>query len=227
MHLSSVLIGAGIGAVAASCLWMAALLRAMDLITDAEHRAAHDPLTGLAHRDTVRGEYRRRRAEGRLSTMLLIDLDRFKAINDSLGHHAADQILIDVSAVLEDFAEDLDGFAARVSGDEFVVLIPAQIPEVHVAQVRKLRELISEPVTVDAHHGEVTLCVSGTVGVAVGDHGLAGADWSVLIRAADLALYHAKRARLPFQLHHPELVVPPQFDELRLRDLPSAESGGL
>lgn len=209
------------GALAASAVWIPLLIGAGVKLRKANQAAARDPQTGLAHRNTARSVYRQRTAVGRLSTLLLIDLDRFKPINDALGHHAGDQIIDAIASRLTQFADERDGLAARLGGDEFVILTDAADPAVHARQLSDLREIISHPIQVQGHHAAITLSVTATVGIAVGDGPLALVSWEILLRAADLALYHAKRSQFAYQFHRPDLLVPDLDSDLRVRDLHS------
>jgi diguanylate cyclase (GGDEF)-like protein/PAS domain S-box-containing protein len=156
------------------------------------HRAAHDPLTGL----TNRFEFERRLAEcferhrhiDRISTLLLIDLDRFKAVNDTSGHAAGDEVLRRVARTLSGVVRDSDT-VSRLGGDEFALLVthtdPGRAELVGAKVLRAVAEL-----SVDwngARHS-----VGASIGIASLTAGIAGvSEW---IAAADRACYEAKRA---------------------------------
>jgi diguanylate cyclase (GGDEF)-like protein len=154
------------------------------------HDAAHDPLTGAANRrqllDRGNAQLEKQRESG-LSAMLLIDLDHFKEINDTLGHSVGDQVLIRMAERLRTSAEPAD-LVARLGGDEFAVLmsgLPAPAIAAHRAQ--RLIESLHAPVELDGLR--INVEASGGIAVAPGHGGM-----TELLRRADAAMYRAKRA---------------------------------
>ncbi len=153
------------------------------------HQALHDPLTGLANRALFRDRVgqataRLGRRPGRLAIMF-IDLDDFKTVNDSLGHGAGDDLLVEVGARIERCLRAGDS-VARLGGDEFAVLIdgfddPAEVDAIAQRIVVELRESMR----IDGR--EITTTAS--VGVVTGTH---TATPDELLRNADLAMYTAK-----------------------------------
>jgi diguanylate cyclase (GGDEF)-like protein/PAS domain S-box-containing protein len=155
------------------------------------HEALHDPLTGLANRalfvDRVEQSLVSRDG-GELTTVMLIDLDRFKSVNDTLGHVAGDDLLRQVARRLRECLRSEDT-AARLGGDEFAVLLAR--PRLDVAEQlgRRIAARLSQPYTL-ADQDRPRASASASVGVACRS---AGDDTSdSLIRHADLAMYHAK-----------------------------------
>lgn len=158
-----------------------------------EQLAYTDPLTGLANRAL----FKRRLAalveesgsEGSNGALLLVDLDRFKEVNDTLGHFAGDRLLIHVADVLRR-ETDPKSFVARLGGDEFAVLLHGH-RTTHCAILELAARLIRKlSVPVDLTEGEA--CVGATIGIAVlPEHGKTA---EVAARNADLALYMAKEA---------------------------------
>jgi diguanylate cyclase (GGDEF)-like protein len=151
------------------------------------HQASHDSLTGLPNRELFadRLELALRRAERRsgLVTVLFLDLDGFKTVNDSLGHDAGDQLLITVAERLQTTLRGEDT-AARFGGDEFAVLfeeVPDQAGAAGVAE--RLLEVIRAPVRIRGQE----LYVTASIGIATAAR--PGRD---LLRDADLAMYQAK-----------------------------------
>jgi two-component system, sensor histidine kinase LadS len=150
----------------------------------------HDQLTGLANRillyDRVAHAMAQADRDATPLSVLLIDLDGFKAINDSLGHRYGDLVLVELGTRLSRAVRQADT-VARLGGDEFVVVLP-RTERVRAAQIaEKLLHTLSQPVCVD--HERRSLWAS--VGVAVyPDH---GADVDALLLAADHAMYAAKR----------------------------------
>jgi diguanylate cyclase (GGDEF)-like protein/PAS domain S-box-containing protein len=152
------------------------------------HQAAHDSLTGLMNR----GEFERiasERLAGRLGhrlplTVLFLDLDRFKLVNDSLGHAVGDALLVERASRLAQ-AVRTHGVAARLGGDEFVVLLEDMTPEAVQSVCRRLLSVLSEPATV----GGYTVNSTVSIGIASSE---GAEDTLTLLRNADVALYRAK-----------------------------------
>ncbi len=156
-----------------------------------EHNSLHDSLTGLPNRRYLDETLRRHAAQGYdgcgSMALLHIDLDRFKQINDTLGHAAGDAMLVHASAVLRANCGDAD-FVARVGGDEFVVLCPAGPDDRYIAGLaERIVEQMREPVSYEGHE-----CRFGvSIGIAVGR--VLPVDAKQLLINADIALYRAKR----------------------------------
>jgi diguanylate cyclase (GGDEF)-like protein len=167
---------------------------------EAQHRALHDPLTGLANRTMFHERLTQALASlnrgGDPVALLALDLDRFKQVNDTLGHEAGDELLRQVSARLKALLRDTDTLA-RLGGDEFVVLQNA-IKAVSDAEILSERIIakVSEPYRLAGT--DVRIGVS--IGVAVARD--AAADGLDLPARADFALYQAKEAgRNTFRLY--------------------------
>ena len=152
--------------------------------------ALHDPLTNLPNRhhllerlDTLLAQANRRQGH---AAVLFIDLDHFKTINDSLGHHAGDQLLCDVAARITQCVRDTD-VVARLGGDQFVVVLTnIHTPDDAALVADKLLESMRGVFTLD--HQPVT--ISPSIGISLfPDDGPTG---DVLLRCADAAMYHAK-----------------------------------
>ena len=156
------------------------------------HAARHDPLTGLANRlrlDELLQQTLQQLAKpgARQAALLFVDLDRFKLINDSLGHHYGDRVLVEVGRRLQQCLRPGDHLI-RFGGDEFVVLLNDLASMADADQVaQRMLDALHYPLHLDAQ----TLVVSASIGVA----GLrASADAGEALQAADLALYRAKQA---------------------------------
>ena len=174
--------------------------------TEAElaHQALHDPLTGLANRALLLDQLarilaRRGRPAGTVA-LLFLDLDRFKVVNDSLGHTAGDQLLYAIADRLLAALRPTD-IVARLGGDEFVVLIEGlDDPHEPVLLARRVHAALKEPVVVDGN--EVFTTVS--IGIAITTSADDTADG--LLRDADAAMYLAKaRGRDRFEIFDEEL----------------------
>ena len=155
-----------------------------------QHLAFHDVLTGLPNRALFfeRLEHslaRARRDDGQVA-VLFLDLDRFKNVNDSLGHAAGDQLLTAVSKRLRDSLREPDT-AARLGGDEFAVLIEKPAGAVDAATVAdRILEALRPPFLLSGSEVSIT----GSIGIAVSSHG--HTDAGTMLRDADLAMYRAK-----------------------------------
>ena len=154
------------------------------------HAAAHDALTGLANRrhllDQGEALLNQRRVDGVIA-LLLIDLNHFKEINDTLGHTAGDRVLSQVAERLR-AAVHADDLVARLGGDEFAVLfrrLPA--PAVAAHRAESLLATLHEPIELDGMR--ISVEASGGIAVAPGSGGM-----TELLRRADVAMYQAKRA---------------------------------
>jgi diguanylate cyclase (GGDEF)-like protein len=151
------------------------------------HDALHDALTGLPNRGLAvdrLGKLLDRRGQQEVA-LVFIDLDGFKAVNDTFGHAAGDEVLTDVAQRLRDCVRDGDT-VARFAGDEFLVLAPDAGPAVVQRLVRRLSEAAAITIARDG----VTLAVSGSMGVATGRSGTL--DAGALLHLADSAMYRAK-----------------------------------
>ncbi len=160
--------------------------------TEAElaHQALHDPLTGLANRalliDQLTRILARRKRIAQAVGLLFLDLDRFKVVNDSLGHTAGDHLLVAAAARLSSALRPTDT-VARLGGDEFVVLIDDfSDPRDPIMLAERIHAVLKEPVVVDGT--EVFTTVSIGIAVATGPDDTAGG----LLRDADAAMYLAK-----------------------------------
>jgi diguanylate cyclase (GGDEF)-like protein/PAS domain S-box-containing protein len=161
------------------------------LENELEYRAFHDPLTGLPNRDLFsdRLEQALTRAQRRddVVTVLFLDLDNFKVVNDSLGHKAGDQLLVAVSQRLKRCLRSRD-IVARMGGDEFTVLLEgvSDASGAEETAERITRELWA-PFTIESEH----IFVTASIGIVLSD-AVGGGSGGDLLRAADVALYRAK-----------------------------------
>jgi diguanylate cyclase (GGDEF)-like protein len=165
----------------------------------AHHQARHDRLTGLPNRTQLADSARAALAvaQDRRVGLLMMDLDRFKDINDTLGHRHGDELLCEVAARLRAVARDGE-IVARFGGDEFAVLLP-RVESIEEAEdaARRFLAPLSDPIAVQELH----LRVEGSIGVACfPDH---GADVDELIRRGDVAMYVAKSRKLGIQRYEP------------------------
>jgi diguanylate cyclase (GGDEF)-like protein len=153
------------------------------------YQAYHDELTGLPNRRALLEDLNRRLSElgaGRTTALLFIDLDRFKAINDFLGHGAGDRLLQTVAERLRG-AVRAEDFVARLAGDEFVLLLEGATVEVDALAVAdKLLELVAQPVEMSGHQVSRT----ASLGISFGSSESTTSD--DVLAHADAALHRAK-----------------------------------
>jgi diguanylate cyclase (GGDEF)-like protein len=155
----------------------------------AEAEALTDALTGLGNRRAMEEALARLVAEGAPFGLINFDLDRFKAVNDTLGHAAGDAVLSAVAGALR--AELRRGdLAARVGGDEFVAILPALDEP---AQLAAIAGRIIARVEIPVPYGDTLCSVSASAGIAVSTHYTAP-DPERLLQDADRALYASKHA---------------------------------
>lgn len=177
-----------------------------DRVRDAErlaHQALHDTLTGLANRvlllDRLDGAARRQGNQG--YALFFVDLDRFKAVNDTLGHGAGDELLVAVARRLEGVVRPGDT-VARLGGDEFVLLamhVRGEPAATGIAE--RILAAVGRPVSVRGHE----VAISCSIGVAMG----APESPDLLLERADIALYQAKeRGRDRYAVFEPTMAVP-------------------
>jgi diguanylate cyclase (GGDEF)-like protein/PAS domain S-box-containing protein len=177
-----------------------------------QHNAYHDPLTDLPNRalftDRVRAALHGRRAgdktgpsaSGRgVTAVLYLDLDGFKAVNDTAGHQIGDELLVHAARRLQETVRAGDT-VARLGGDEFAALIGGQVTRDQVRDIaERLRTAVSAPYWI----GGEERGVAASIGIAYAERGIGPAD---LVRNADLAMYRAKRnGKGRVQLYTPEL----------------------
>jgi diguanylate cyclase (GGDEF)-like protein len=155
-----------------------------------EHQALHDALTDLPNRtlfhDRVQQALSAAKREHVPAAVMIMDLDRFKEVNDTLGHASGDELLKQVGLRLRGLLRESDT-VARLGGDEFGILLPKVLDaEAAVAVARKLRLMLEEPFTI---HG-LALQMEASIGIALfPDHGV---DVQSLLQRADVAMYVAK-----------------------------------
>lgn len=230
-HLVLLTVGAIAADVAGDGVWVVALLAgpviAAHLFAASAarhaHEASHDPLTGLGNRSHAARRLSQALQEARHDNadgpgLVLIDLDHFKDVNDTLGHPVGDIILREVGARLVKAAPD-DASVHRLGGDEFALIVEGDHARSRDVAANLLQAL-EEPVTVDS----LDLLVRASAGIAVAP--FHGSDQESLMKHADIALYHAKVERDRISIYSPEFDVNTVERLQLLADLRGALSAG-
>lgn len=154
------------------------------------YMAYHDELTTLPNRFLLIDRYKQitsgvNRKEQKVA-LLLLDLDQFKLINDNLGHHVGDKVLIEVSNRLKSIVRDSDTIA-RYGGDEFIILANSFVNIASIFElIKRINDVFKEVITVEEHQ----LHVTSSIGISIWPDD--GKEMEVLLGKADTAMYHAK-----------------------------------
>lgn len=189
-----------VAVVLLSVIWRVLLGYQRDLLAQAQlnaHQARHDALTGLPNRALFEDRLEAALATGARTAVLVLDLDRFKEVNDTMGHHIGDQLLVLVGRRVRDALRDGDT-VARMGGDEFAALLPDVVDvDEAVAVAGRITAALQQPLVLES----VRLDVGISIGVAVAP---AHADTSDhLLRCADSAMYRAKSEAGGWSVHDP------------------------
>jgi len=155
-----------------------------------KHQAYHDPLTGLPNRELLRDRLEMALAYCSRHTkklaIIFIDMDNFKYVNDTAGHHVGDLFLQEISSILKSACRDEDT-VARMGGDEFVILLPdVENDKSAVNVAKRIFESFSEPIVINGH----SLMPGASIGISYYPDD--GETCTSLLRAADMAMYFAK-----------------------------------
>jgi diguanylate cyclase (GGDEF)-like protein len=167
-------------------------------LAENRHLATHDSLTGLANRNQFESQTSALLQAGRPAAVLLFDLDRFKEVNDTLGHAAGDALLQDAGTRLS-AAIPAAVCIARLGGDEFTVLLATDDAGVAVAAAQAARRALLQPLDVLS----VPVSVDASVGIAIAPEHGAGCD--DLLRHADVAMYVAKEGHGSVEVYHADI----------------------
>jgi diguanylate cyclase (GGDEF)-like protein len=168
-----------------------------------QHLAFYDPLTDLPNRTLFTERLQQALLTGRREkncfALMVMDLDHFKDINDTLGHHAGDQVLQQAAARVKSCARTSDT-VARMGGDEFAILLPTvSRPSGAITMARKILAALVKPLQI----GDRNLEISASLGIALfPEH---GNETDSLMRAADAAMYEAKHTQTGFKVYSPDL----------------------
>ena len=178
-------------------------MQLQDVNKQLEHQAMHDALTKLPNRalfhDRLHNTLMSAKRSGELFALVCIDLDLFKEVNDTLGHHAGDLVLQHVALACNKVLRDSDT-VARMGGDEFSILLPKVTDMTRALQVAvRVLEAIREPLVIDGNLIEI----SASLGIAM--YPQHGDDELELVTHSDAAMYEAKRKKLGVVMYLPEM----------------------
>jgi diguanylate cyclase (GGDEF)-like protein len=199
---------------------MLAIATLREQVSDSEFAALHDPLTELPNRllfqDRVHQAILAARRTGTRSAVMLLDVDHFKEINDSLGHETGDLVLFEIARRLTDTLRVSDT-VGRLGSDEFAVLLPEVDDDLSAAAAAaKVREALAAPFKVD----DLDLEMAATAGIALyPDH---GEDPELLLQHAEVAMYNAKQSHAGHELY---AAARDEFSPSRLRLVAELRNG--
>jgi diguanylate cyclase (GGDEF)-like protein len=187
--------------VLALLLPMAAIFKGSRDAVVSDHQAFHDALTDMPNRSLFRDRaeqaIRLARRDGHSVAVLLLDLDRFKEINDTLGHHHGDLLLQQIGPRLSGALRESDTIA-RLGGDEFALLLSVNSPAAAAHVASKVLASLSAPFPLQG----MSLQVGASIGIACfPEHGI---DVDALLQHADVAMYQAKEEHSGYELYTPE-----------------------
>jgi diguanylate cyclase (GGDEF)-like protein len=177
-----------------------------------QHAALHDGLTGLPNRILYTERLAAALADGQPLAVLLLDLDRFKEVNDTLGHQYGDALLQQVAARVGDVLRSGDT-VARLAGDEFAVLLPGADPATAVTVAERVQHRLHRSFTLS----DVTVDVEASLGIALAP--AHGDTAEALMRCADVAMYTAKDAKNGAVVYEPATATQQPSRLLLLGDL--------
>lgn len=184
----------GLGALSVSLRGVHLITLLADLVVR-RHEALTDDLTDLPNRRALHQVLEAHFARRRPVTLMILDLDRFKQVNDRFGHAVGDELLRRTAALLRT-ATGPDAFTARLGGDEFAVVLPDASPARALAVSATLGRAVGHPVDIAGRR----MLVAGSIGIGIADS-VHAVDVEELLRNADAAMYRAKAAGGGAQVH--------------------------
>ncbi len=170
--------------------------------SELEHLALHDALTGLPNRalllDRLEHDVNTAKRDQQDLCLLMLDLDRFKEVNDTLGHAVGDDLLVEVGNRLSQVLRNVDT-VARFGGDEFAILLP----QTNISQAKKISQKIIKILKEAVNFDDIQLYVTASIGIAsYPEH---GEDVHGLLRMADIAMYVAKNNKSGYEIYNPAI----------------------
>ena len=191
--VAHILLGAAVLALLAR---MALAAHEQRQLASSRVEALTDELTGLHNRRSLYQILNEALTSGRRAALLLLDVNNFKEINDTLGHTTGDNALCQLSERLQSAIED-GGLLARLGGDEFVVFLPGAERNAALKATKHLQDALTEPFQI----ADFLIPMSASVGVALCPEHATGR--TQLLRCADVAMYHAKSHHSGFEIYRP------------------------
>jgi diguanylate cyclase (GGDEF)-like protein len=165
-----------------------------------EHRAEHDVLTGLGNRSLLHKEFKKGLDKHSVAAIMLIDLDRFKDINDTLGHHMGDKVLRQIHPQIKPLLDEHKATMYRLGGDEFTVVVyDKKNPDKIYQLAIDLRDKLREPIRVERLKVEI----DASIGIATFPSD--GKDSHELLKCADMAMYQAKSSGRGILMYREEM----------------------
>ena len=155
-----------------------------------EQRSKQDPMTGLLNKYTLEflaEEYMKQKEKDDVAAVLVIDMDHFKQVNDTLGHLAGDTILSDTAIIIQKFFKE-DNLCGRIGGDEFAIFIK-NVQDISSLLIQA--EFLRQEIAKTTSERSVTIEICASIGIALSTAGFT--DYASLFAAADKALYQAKK----------------------------------
>lgn len=220
--VAAVFLGGGWFVSLVSRLSLQSILRIDEVAQAERYRALHDPLTSLPNRtlfyERIEQVLNLAKRENREAAIMIIDLNEFKEVNDTLGHQAGDVLLLQATQRLKGLMRESDTLA-RYGGDEFAIILPgSNKDQAHILAERLTRSIL-EPFTIS----DSSLIIGMSVGIAMyPQHGL---DPQALIEHADIAMYSAKKYQKAFLLYDDEMKSVPELNlSLNLINQPQPQS---
>jgi len=163
----------------------------------------HDVITGLPNREKLYLDMEAcfgNRSEDQISALMLLDIDRFKEINDTLGHKTGDQLLKQIGPRLTAEMADVQGVVARLGGDEFAIFLPRiRSPHQAIIIAHRLTDALTQEFDLDGFCTEISV----SIGIALSP--MQTEDYHTLMRYADIAMYHAKSQMLGYAIYNTEI----------------------
>jgi len=187
-----------------AALTLSELVSQIFVYHDLKKQAAHDHLTNLPNRTSLRIElknlldnYYKNRTE---FCLLLIDLDRFKEVNDTLGHDYGDRLLCTIAPRIKEILHNENAFLSRLGGDEFALLVRNKSDP---ASLRKIAQLVIDAISTPFVIDEIVLEIGASIGIV--PNTLEILDEQEMLRCADVAMYHAKRTGVDYAFYSSEI----------------------
>jgi len=199
--------------------------RLRQALADAAWWLSHDQLTGMLNRTGFYAAHTALTSSPQPVVILLIDLDCFKPVNDTHGHDTGDNLLVEIGDRISEAAETLGGTAARLSGDEFAVLLPVRDHD-HARTAALFLNAIAQPVQLATDDTPATVTITASIGMTVAE--TSDPIDEVALRRADIAMYHAKHAGgNRYTVYEPGMTMPTSEPRRgpRLRDLRQQRRG--